>query len=93
MGISEIEARIDRILSELTTDEKLHMLASGSGGVERLGIPDCTLGGEAAHGVVGRSWREGEIVKDTTTSFPQPIGMSSSWDKKAIHEAGKVTVK
>jgi beta-glucosidase len=90
MGISEIDVKIDKILSELTLDEKLHMLSSGSGGLERLGIPDCTLGGEAAHGVVARSWKPGEVVKDTTTSFPQPIGMSSSWDKKAIHEAGEI---
>lgn len=93
MDIFKIDTRIDKILSELSIDEKLHMLASGSGGVERLGIPESLLGGEAAHGVVARSQREGEIIKDTTTSFPQPIGMSSSWDKEAIHEAGKVVGK
>ena len=73
------EEKLDRLVKELTIDEKLHMLASGSKGIERLGIPDCLLGGEAAHGVVARNWQNGEIVKDTTTSFPQPIGMSSSW--------------
>ena len=83
------EEKLDRLVKELTIDEKLHMLASGSKGIERLGIPDCLLGGEAAHGVVARNWQNGEIVKDTTTSFPQPIGMSSSWDKDAIREAGK----
>ena len=87
------EEKLQWLVKELTIDEKLHMLASGSKGIERLGIPDCLLGGEAAHGVVARNWQNGEIVKDTTTSFPQPVGMSSSWDKDAIREAGKIVGK
>ncbi|MCR5595603.1 MAG: glycoside hydrolase family 3 C-terminal domain-containing protein [Lachnospiraceae bacterium] len=88
-----IEERIDWLISELTLDEKLHMLASGSGGVERLGIPMCKLGGEAAHGVEARNDQNGIGEADETTSFPQPIGMSSSWDTARIREAGKVTGK
>ncbi len=84
------EEKLQWLVKELTIDEKLHLLGSGSKGVERLGIPDCQLGGEAAHGVVARNWKDGEIVKDTTTSFPQPIGMSSSWDREAIKEAGRI---
>ncbi len=84
------EEKLEWLVKELTLDEKLHLLGSGSKGVERLGIPDCQLGGEAAHGVVARNWKDGEIVKDTTTSFPQPIGMSSSWDRESIKEAGRI---
>ncbi|MCR4792737.1 MAG: glycoside hydrolase family 3 C-terminal domain-containing protein [Lachnospiraceae bacterium] len=85
--------KLQWLIKELTIDEKLHMLGSGSKGVERLGIPDLQLGGEAAHGVVARNWKDGEILKDTTTSFPQPIGMSSSWDRTAIKEAGRIVGK
>ena len=43
-----MEDKLNRIVSELTIEEKLDMLASGSKGVERLSIPDLRLGGEAA---------------------------------------------
>ena len=67
------------------------MLSSGSKGVERLGIPDCGLGGEAAHGVEARNDQFGATGgPDITTSFPQPIGMSSSWDRDAIRAAGEI---
>ncbi|MBR6909028.1 MAG: beta-glucosidase, partial [Lachnospiraceae bacterium] len=69
------------------------MLASGSGGVERLGIPVCRLGGEAAHGVEARNDQFRKSDPDFTTSFPEPIGMSSSWDKDAIREAGTIVGK
>ena len=87
----DTEAKLDWLLAQLTTDEKLHMLASGSKGVERLDIPDMRLGGEAAHGVEARNDQNGIGEPDITTSFPQPIGMSSSWDREAIKEAGRVT--
>ena len=86
---AETEARLDRLLGELTLDEKLNMLSSGAGGVERLGIPECRLGGEAAHGVEARNDQNRVGAPDHTTSFPQPIGMSSSWDREAIKAAGR----
>lgn len=85
------EERLDWLIKELTLDEKLNMLSSGSKGVERLGIPDCWLGGEAAHGVEARNDQFGGRGTPTiTTSFPQPIGMSASWDQEAIRAAGEV---
>ncbi|MBP5330466.1 MAG: glycoside hydrolase family 3 C-terminal domain-containing protein, partial [Lachnospiraceae bacterium] len=89
----DIEAKLDWLLKELTLDEKFHMLASGSGGVERLGIPVCRLGGEAAHGVEARNDQFRKSDPDFTTSFPEPVGMSSSWDKDAIREAGTIVGK
>ncbi|MCR4585030.1 MAG: glycoside hydrolase family 3 C-terminal domain-containing protein [Lachnospiraceae bacterium] len=90
---TDIETKLDHILKSLTLDEKLHMLASGSMGVERLSIPDMRLGGEAAHGVEARNDQNGIGNADVTTSFPQPIGMSASWDKAAIKAAGKIVGK
>ncbi len=85
-----IEEKLDHIIKELTIEEKLGMLSAGSAGVERLGIPDCRLGGEAAHGVEARNDQNGIGEPDLTTSFPQPVGMSSSWDKETICEAGHI---
>ena len=86
-----LEDRLNWLINELTLDEKLHLLASGSGSIDRLGIPPCYLGGEAAHGVEARNDQNGIGDPDNTTSFPQPIGMSSSWDTKLIRQAGNVT--
>ncbi len=85
-----LEDRLDWLINELTLDEKLHLLASGSGSIDRLGIPPCYLGGEAAHGVEARNDQNGIGDPDNTTSFPQPIGMSSSWDTELIRQAGNV---
>ena len=87
------DEKIDHLLKELTLDEKLQLLSSGSGGIERLGVRDCRLGGEAAHGVEARNDQNGIGEPDITTSFPQPVGMCSSWDKDAIRDAGKVVGK
>ena len=88
---TDTDQKLEILIGKLTLDEKLHMLASGSGGVERLGIPDCRLGGEAAHGVEARNDQNGIGTADITTSFPQPVGMSASWDKETIREAGRIT--
>ena len=88
-----LEERLDWLIGELTLEEKLHMLSSGSSGIARLGIPDCRLGGEAAHGVEARNDQFRVDVPDITTSFPQPIGMSSSWDVEAIRAAGEIVGK
>ena len=47
------------------------------------------LGGEAAHGVQGRNDQGKISPPDITTSFPQPIGLSATWDPDLLKEAGK----
>lgn len=88
----DIEERLDYLIGELTLEEKLNMLGTGSPEIERLGIcRQMTLGGEAAHGVEARhdqasnSDREGYY----TTAFTQPIGMSASFDEKLIKKVGR----
>ena len=75
----------------MTVEEKLGYLASSSPDLPRLGIPGVSVGGEAAHGVEGRNDQNGLGKPDVTTSFPQPIGMSASWDPELIRQAGEVT--
>ena len=89
-GLSE-EERLQYLLRELTLDEKFACLGTGNPAIERLGIPAFGVGGEGAHGVQARhdqGYDKGEPV--ATTIFPNPIGMSASWDRELIKEAGTV---
>lgn len=86
-----IEARLDWLMAEMTIDEKLSCLASHVPDLERLGIPAMSVGGEAAHGVEARNDQNEIKEPETTTSFPQPIGMSATWDTELIRKAGAVT--
>ena len=86
-----IEERLDWLMSAMTIDEKLSCLASTVPALERLGIPEMCVGGEAAHGVEARNDQNDLGEPETTTSFPQPIGMSASWNTELIRKAGEVT--
>lgn len=86
-----IEERLDWLLSEMTIEEKLSCLASRVPDLERLGIPAMGVGGEAAHGVEARNDQNELGTPETTTSFPQPIGMSATWDTELVQKAGEVT--
>ncbi|MBR1523635.1 MAG: HAD-IA family hydrolase, partial [Lachnospiraceae bacterium] len=82
--------RINWLLSEMSLEEKIILYSHPEKGVGRLGVEGFVLGGEAAHGVEARNEQNGIYDPDVTTSFPNPIGMSSSWDPELIHEAGSV---
>lgn len=89
-GLSE-EERLQYLLQELTLDEKFACLGTGNPAIKRLGIPAFGIGGEGAHGVQARhdqSYDKGTPA--ATTIFPNPIGMSASWDRELIKEAGAV---
>lgn len=88
-----IEKRLDWLLTAMTIDEKLECLATRVPTLERLGIAGFSVGGEAAHGVEARNDQNGEGAAEPTTSFPQPIGMSATWDPELIRRAGAVTGK
>ena len=83
--------RIDWLLSQMSLEEKIIMYSHPECGVGRLGVEGFVLGGEAAHGIEARNDQNGIKGSDITTSFPNPIGMSSSWDKELIKEAGRIT--
>ena len=71
-----LEDRVSNILSLMTLDEKLACLATSSA-VPRLGIPDAG-GTEGLHGIVQAGTFSGKPIP--TTSFPEVIGMASTWD-------------
>ena len=86
-----IEERLDWLLENLTLEEKITCMASTVPALPRFGIGISYVGGEAAHGVEARNDQNGRNIPEPTTSFPQPIGMSASWDTELIKKAGEVT--
>lgn len=86
-----IQERLDYLLTEMTIDEKLQFLATTTPELPRLGIGRMNIGGEAAHGVEARHDQDDIEHPEPTTSFPQPIGMSATWDPELIEKAGEVT--
>jgi len=81
-----IEERLDDLISRLTLEEKIHVLPGYQAPIERLGIQAYYVGGEGAHGLVRR---QGKLTGPTTV-FPQPIGLSSTWNPNLMSEIGKV---
>lgn len=82
--------RVKWLLANLTLEEKLHFLATRQPALPRLGIGAFSFGGEAAHGIEARHDQDGRGIPEETTSFPQPIGLSSSWDEELVERAGEI---
>lgn len=76
-----LEQRLTTLMEALTLDEKISLLSTSQSAIPRLGIKEYTVGGEAAHGVVDREGGK-------ATVFPQPIGLSSTWNKTLMHQVG-----
>jgi beta-glucosidase len=74
--------RVADLISQLTVDEKIGFLATHQFGVERLGVNDWGVGTEVARGYVGRE------PPEVSTVFPQPIGMSSTFDTELMYALG-----
>ncbi|WP_339277349.1 glycoside hydrolase family 3 C-terminal domain-containing protein [Paenibacillus sp. FSL W8-0426] len=76
-----LEERLDDLISRLTLAEKISLIPTREAAVPRLGIPKYNVGGEAAHGV---AW------KGVATVFPQPLGLSSTWNPELLRRIGSV---
>ena len=72
-----IDKRVDNLIQQLTTEEKINLLLYNSPGVERLGIPKYNWWNEALHGVA----RAGRA-----TVFPQAIGMAATFNDSLIYK-------
>jgi beta-glucosidase len=83
------DERITNLLSLMTPDEKLQVLGGFGSGVPRLGVPGFGMS-EGIHGLVQRGMPERGMPPITTTQFPQPPGMGSSWDPELVRKAGGV---
>lgn len=74
-----IEERVKELISKLTLEEKIKLLPTRQAEIPRLNIREFYIGGEAAHGV---AWL------GKATVFPQPIGLSSSFDRELMKKIG-----
>ena len=73
------QQRADALVTQMTTDEKLDLVASGTNGVPRLGIPPLAYR-DGPNGV-----GEGE---EGVTAFPNAVTIGAAWDPKLARRYG-----
>ena len=78
---NEIEERAQRLVSEMTIEEKCEQLKYDSPEIERLGIDKFNWWNECLHGVA----RGG-----TATVFPQAIALAAMFDEQAVSQAAEI---
>jgi beta-glucosidase len=82
-NLASLEDRVQDLLGRLTLEERLGFLPVIQAAVPRLGIGKYNAEAEGAHGVVVRDGGK-------ATVFPQPQGLSCTWDRALLGEVGRV---
>ncbi|WP_233549622.1 glycoside hydrolase family 3 protein [Cellulomonas rhizosphaerae] len=86
-----LQARIDDLLGRLTPDEEISLLHQFPLPVPRLGIGQFRTGTEALHGLAWTtSYEDGAVHTAKATTFPQAVGLASTWDPALIKQVGTV---
>ncbi|GAB3800585.1 glycoside hydrolase family 3 protein [Micromonospora zhanjiangensis] len=85
-----LAVRVDDLVGRLTLDEKISLLHQYQPAIPRLGIDLFKTGTEALHGV---AWstdidNNGAVVTADGTSFPQAVGLASTWNPDLINRVG-----
>lgn len=80
----EYVKRAKELISQMTTEEKLRMLTTHHAECERLGLSEYYIGTEVARGFVGRT------PDKISTVFPQPVGLSGTFDKELMSRLGEI---
>eukprot|EP00435_Cladocopium_sp_Y103_P072809 s281_g41.t1 len=78
-----LEQRVDLLVKEITTEEKIAQLGNDLFGGGRIGLDKYNYIREAAHGVLARGG------KPPATSFPQVVAMAASFNRSLFREVGK----
>lgn len=80
--------RVERVLRQLTLDEKIALLGTNLG-IERLGIPRCGTV-EGLHGLsLGSPGARNVENNRPTTIFPQAYGLGESWDTTLVRRVAE----
>lgn len=81
VSFDSADAMAEKILSELTVDEKIELIGGHNGffvkGIEKFGIPRLYLS-DATQGVHIRKNLDGQLKK--STAFPCPVSLASTWN-------------
>ncbi|PZG01787.1 beta-glucosidase [Micromonospora deserti] len=85
-----LERRVDDLMGRLTLDEKIGLLHQYQAPIPRLGIKRVKNGTEALHGLAWSNdfYNNGSTVTATATTFPQAIGLASTWNPALIKQVG-----
>lgn len=79
-----LKRRIKNLVSQLTLEEKIGLIPTRQAAIPRLNIKEYSYGTEIARGYVGRDDSE------TSTVFPQPIGLASMFDTELMEKLGEI---
>jgi beta-glucosidase len=86
-----LQVRLDDLMSRLTPTEKIEFLHQYQPAIPRLGIQAFKVGTEAVHGL---AWTNDPVTSNqvyaTATTFPQAVGLASTWDTGLINQVGSV---
>lgn len=80
-----VDERVRALLAELTLEEKLTLLSTRQGAIERLGVGKNRIGAEVARGFVGRN------PDEVSTVFPEPFGLAATFDPAIMRTMGEIT--
>jgi len=81
--------RLRDLMGRLTTDEKIGLMHQYQQPIPRLCIDIFKAGTEALHGVAwSNNHVDNSVVTATATTFPQAVGMASTWDPALIKQVG-----
>lgn len=75
MNISDIDSRVNQLISGMTLEEKVSQLVNEAAEIKRLNIKKYDWWNESLHGVA----RAG-----VATVYPQAIGLAAAWDKALL---------
>jgi len=86
-----ISDRVNALINELTTEEKILNVVDATAGAERIGLPPYEYWSEATHGVgsaPGVQFPPAPLDYYYATSFPAPISLAASFDDPMILAIG-----